>query len=153
MSHISDGKLFQTVVSKFLAHHEVKDLINHFRLAVQVFKFKTFKGLTLINFIKLILELIRDPWHWSGVRLNIIDFKTPACENLNLRWVETNFFFGKSIVVFSIDSYYESVLGWGLIVGPHLLERYKAYDCNCKREKLSLRVFSQFSCYNLFTHL
>ena len=103
-----------------MTYNTVKELVHHLRLAVQFFDLKPFKGLTLIYFVDLFLEFIEDPRHRSGVSLNIIDFKTFAFQELDIRWVETNNFFYEYEVVFSIDFNDELVFRWGQKVDPHL---------------------------------
>ena len=93
MAQVLERKLLETVVSEVLTHHKVNDLVYNFGLAVQVFDFKAFKLLALIHSVELQLELIWDPRHRSSVRFNVIDFKTSAFENVNLRRVKANIFF------------------------------------------------------------
>ena len=48
LSHSSDNKLFEAVVSKVLAHHEVKELVDYLRLAVQCYNLKAFERLAFV---------------------------------------------------------------------------------------------------------
>ena len=56
--HITKGKLFEAVVSEVLTRHEVKDLVCHFRLAVQSYDFKALDRLPLVCFLELHLKLV-----------------------------------------------------------------------------------------------
>ena len=78
-------KLFEAFVIEVLAKHVVKELISHIRLALQFRDFKAFNRLAIMNSIKLILNLIKDPRHRSCVNLRIVDFETLTFERLNLR--------------------------------------------------------------------
>ena len=106
-------KLFKAVISDVLTHHEVKQLVYHLRLAVQLINFKVLYRLTLIHSVEFVLELIKDPWHRSGMSLNFVDFETLALQNLNLRGVKADFFFDECVVILSVDLQDELVFGRG----------------------------------------
>ena len=65
LSHSTNNKLFEAVVSEFLAHHEVKELVDHLRLAIHLHDLEAFKRLTFVNAVEFIFKLIKDPWHRS----------------------------------------------------------------------------------------
>ena len=67
--------------------------------------------LTLVSSEDFLIELIKDPWHRSGVSLNVVDFETLALQDLNLRGVKADFFFDECVVILSIDLQDELVFG------------------------------------------
>ena len=83
MSHFNEDKLSEAIISDIKTHHVVEELVDHLRLAVQNFNFKALNRLTLIHSVEFVLELVKNPWHRSGVSLNIVDFKNPAFKKLN----------------------------------------------------------------------
>ena len=65
LSHSTEDKLFEAVVSEVLAHHKVKELVDHLRLAIHLHNFEAFKRLAFVYSVKFFFELIKDPWHGS----------------------------------------------------------------------------------------
>ena len=84
--------------------------------------------------------------------LYIVEFKQIAVEVFNLRTVDFKFFSFERIVVISVDFDYKFVLGL-MVVSPHLLQRCKATDGYCLREKWFLGAFSLLGCHYAHAHL
>ena len=58
--------------------------------------------------------------------MNIVEYKTFAFKDLDLRWIEVNVLSHKRVVVLAVDLYLEFVLGRGKVVGLHLCQGCKS---------------------------
>ena len=153
LSHLIKGKFFEAVVSEVLTHHEVKKLVDHLRLTVQLWDFKAFKWLAFIHSVDLLLKLVKNPRHRSGVSLNIVDFKIVAFQDLNLGQINAKVFFHECKVIFTIYLYDELVLWRGQVVGLYFFQGCKAYNGYWLWKKRVLRTMSLLRCRNLFANL
>ena len=151
--HVINDYLFKAAILEVLTRHQVKELVCYCGLAVQPSDWKALKRLSLVYLVEFILDFNKDPRHLLLVSHITVELQNFTSEVFNFGRVEVHIFFGKSIVIVSVDFDDEFVLGWGQVVGPNLFQRCKADDGNCLREQLVLGVLTLLRCDNLLANL